>query len=84
MITIEQCEAAYAAADAALVPDEDRAGPGSEPVDVSGWYAAPTVSGRTCWVRYDWRAGRCVQGRATYDLGAEQARTRAVLSDPRA
>lgn len=81
---IEKCDAAYAAARAALVPDEDRAGPGSEPVTVSGWYTAPTVSGRPAWVRYDWREGRCVQGCATYDVTAERTAASAAADDPRA
>lgn len=56
---------------AARVPDGDRDGPGQDLVTVSGWYHAPTISGRDAWVRYQWINGRCRQGECTYDLDGE-------------
>lgn len=67
----ERYDRAVAHALANRVPDEDRNGPGFEPVTVTGWYGVPTVSGRQAWVRYTWSNGRCYQGVCTYDLTAE-------------
>lgn len=56
----------------ARVPAADRDGDAG-PVTVSGWYVAPTKSGRTAWAKYTWSGGRCYEQVCTYDLDAEAA-----------
>lgn len=61
------------AAHAARVPDSDRNGPMAESITLSGWYEAPTVSGRLAWVHMAWIDGHARETCCTYDLAAERA-----------
>lgn len=64
---------------AARVPVADRDGDAG-PVTGSGWYLAPTISGRKAWVRYTWISGRCNEQVCTYDLDAEDALDKAATA----
>lgn len=66
---------------AARVPDADRDREATtDPVTVSGYYPAPTKSGRLAWSRIEWHNGQPKETHCTYDPGAERRANDLVIA----